>query len=234
MWRRSIDGRPLTFHLAGINNQNFLMRDEETGSFWQQINGKAVSGPLAGRQLELVASDELTFSLWRTEHPRGMVLRPVAKYETKYEKKDWEKELARARTVVDTSKTGLPPRELMLGLEVNGASRAYKLQRVLEQQLIQDVVGGKALLLVVGQDGKSIRGFSAELPGGSAVPDFYRKGEDSSLELLIDSATGSAWNFQGCAVSGPAAGTCLPRVTIIKDYWFDWRLYHPRTSVYAH
>ena len=75
MWERSINGQPLTFHLAGINNQNFLMRDEETGSFWQQISGKAISGPLAGRQLELSHSDELTFGLWKQENPRGTVHR---------------------------------------------------------------------------------------------------------------------------------------------------------------
>ena len=31
MWGRTVNGLTLTFHLAGINNQNFLMRDEETG-----------------------------------------------------------------------------------------------------------------------------------------------------------------------------------------------------------
>jgi hypothetical protein len=55
--------------LAGINNQNFLMRDEETGTFWQQISGRAISGPLNGSQLEPVHSDELTFALWRSEAP---------------------------------------------------------------------------------------------------------------------------------------------------------------------
>jgi hypothetical protein len=41
-----VAGRRLTFHLAGINNQNFLMRDEETGSYCQKISGSAISGPL--------------------------------------------------------------------------------------------------------------------------------------------------------------------------------------------
>ena len=49
-----MDGLRLTFHLAGINNQNFLMRDEETGTYWQQISGRAIAGPLQGKQLTLV------------------------------------------------------------------------------------------------------------------------------------------------------------------------------------
>jgi hypothetical protein len=46
---------------------------------------------------------------------------------------------------------------------------------------------------------------------------------------MMDSATGAKWNFQGCT----AAGICLERVDIIKDYWFDWRHYHPETTVFT-
>jgi len=67
VWTRESGGLVLTFHLAGINNQNFLMRDDQTGSYWQQITGEAVSGPLRGRRLTLVASDELSFGLWAAE-----------------------------------------------------------------------------------------------------------------------------------------------------------------------
>lgn len=48
MWARTIQGETLTFHLAGIHNQNFLMRDEETGSFWQQVSGECIAGPMRG------------------------------------------------------------------------------------------------------------------------------------------------------------------------------------------
>jgi uncharacterized protein DUF3179 len=52
--------------------------------------------------------------------------------------------------------------------------------------------------------------------------------------LLLDTTTASEWNFQGCAVSGPAQGKCLDRVPALKDYWFDWRNYHPDTTIYKH
>jgi hypothetical protein len=69
VWTREIAGLRLTFHLAGINNQNFIMRDEETGTYWQQISGAAISGPLKGRHLTLVLSDELTLATWKLEQP---------------------------------------------------------------------------------------------------------------------------------------------------------------------
>ncbi len=84
MWSERCAGLRLTFHLAGINNQNFLMRDEETGTYWQQISGAAVSGPLKGRQLTLVLSDELTFATWKSEQPQGTVLDDVPEFISDY------------------------------------------------------------------------------------------------------------------------------------------------------
>ena len=76
MWEANIDGRTLHFHLAGINNQNFIMRDEETGTWWQQVTGTAIFGPLKGRQLKPVFHDEVSYPIWKQEQPQGRVLRP--------------------------------------------------------------------------------------------------------------------------------------------------------------
>jgi hypothetical protein len=240
VWGRLVDGRALTFRLAGINNQNFLMRDEETGSYWQQISGKAISGPYAGRQLELIHSDELTFALWRSENPDGTVLRPVDRFASEYEPKDWEKRMQKARTVVDTKGTPFGPRELMIGVEQKEAARAYVLERVLQQKLIQDWVGGVPVIVVVGPDGKSVRVFEARVQPHEGVPDFYRDADaekagaaGATRPMLTDSVTGSRWTFQGCAVQGPAAGQCLRAIPAIRDYWFDWRSYHPNTTVHG-
>lgn len=138
--------------------------------------------------------------------------------------------MKKTRTVVDTSKTGMGPRELMIGVEASGASRAYRFERVLSEKLIQDRVGGEAILIVVGLDGKSVRAFFAELPGSGSVPEFYRK-EEIGGGLIADSETGGEWSFQGCAISGPLVGKCLAPLKIVKDYWFDWHLYHPRSSI---
>jgi len=89
VWKRVANGRELHFYLAGINNQNFLMRDQETGTWWQQITGKAIYGPMQGAVLELVPSDELTFGQWKSEVSDGKVFAPVAKYKKEYDG-NWE------------------------------------------------------------------------------------------------------------------------------------------------
>lgn len=228
MWKRTAGGREFHFYLAGINNQNFLMRDRETGSWWQQVTGEAIFGPLKGTRLEPVAMDELTFSLWKQEAPAGLVMQPVAKYDKKYES-DWEKSVAKMPTPLDFSREGFPNREIILGVELDGTARAYPQSTVWSAWPVQDRVGGAAIVLVTGPDGKSVRVFRAEV--NAAAAEFFKKGEGWAL---MDSSTGSEWNFQGCATSGPAMGQCLPRVPYLKDYWFDWKNYHPATSVYQH
>jgi Protein of unknown function (DUF3179) len=232
-----VSGLRLTFHLAGINNQNFLMRDEETGTYWQQISGTAISGPLRGSQLRLVLSDELTFAAWKSEEPQGTVLNDVPEYVSGYARKDWDVRMKRAPTVLDFPEHALTARDLMLGVERLGASRAFLYDRVVKEKLVKDRVGSESVLLVVGPDDQSVRVFRGRIPGVEGVTEFYRVTEaqpgDPPGVVMMDDATGSEWNFRGCAISGKAQGRCLEQIPALKDYWFDWRNYHPDTTVYG-
>ena len=233
MWSREVAGRRLTFHLAGINNQNFLMRDDETGTYWQQISGRAISGPLEGQQLALILSDELTFKVWCEEEPGGTVLAGVPEYASDYEVKDWDKRMKRTPTVIQFPEQGMSSRDLVLGIRTAGASRGYLYDRVIEAKLVKDRVGGDPVLLVVGADDQSVRAFRDRMPGYEDAPDFFRlNSRETGGALMLDAVSGSRWNFQGCAISGPAKGRCLERVAMLKDYWFDWRNYNPATTIW--
>jgi hypothetical protein len=47
-----VNGQTLHFEDGGLYNAMLLMRDQETGSYWDHINGKCLYGALAGQQLE--------------------------------------------------------------------------------------------------------------------------------------------------------------------------------------
>jgi hypothetical protein len=319
VWRRTYQGREFHFYLAGINNQNFLMRDKETGSWWQQITGLAVYGPMKGAALELVPSDELTFGEWKSEVTGGKVFAPVAKFAKEYDS-NWEPEVAKLPVVISFPGTELKSRDVVVGLELEGTSRAYSWDSLSKQSPVMDRVHGTPLLVAVGPDGKSFRVFISRIDGKDA--EFFLKSEGEGVSadagqtaetsnsnkdaiapeskmastvppaattvataaatssiasgkqtattslpitsssaasststtsaptatsapassstpkpepkpwILLDSTTDSEWNFQGCAISGPAIGKCLDRVPALKDYWFDWRNYHADTTVY--
>src|SRR5262249_46586393 len=159
-------------------------------------------------QLELIPSDELTFALWRKEQPQGQVLKSAVPYEPEYDPKDWERHVEATRTVVDTSGTGIGPHQLMIGVTVDGGSKAYPIESILAAKLIQDRVEGSPIVLVVGADGASIRAFNSSLDEGAMLT--FASGEGETV--MRDAQTGSAWNFQGCAMEGKFAGRCLKQI----------------------
>ena len=151
MWKRVAGGKLLHFRLAGINNQNFLMRDDETGSWWQQVSGKAISGPLQGQSLEGAASDELTFGVWKQESPAGQVLAAVAKEASQYDSK-WEADVQKLPVVISFPGTPLQSRDLVAGIQMGSSSRAYPMSALLAQSPVQDRLGGVSILVAVGPD----------------------------------------------------------------------------------
>ncbi len=230
MWERTVDGRVLNFRLAGINNQNFIMQDRETGTWWQQVSGEAILGELKGKQLTRLFHDELTFSEWTREIPGGRVLKPAADTAWKHFSEGWEEHTARAPVNVHmTLDDRLPARAVVFGIDLGGSAKAYPQDRVVAQAPLHDRLGGVPLVLLLGPDGKSVRAFEARLD--TAALELVRPIDQASGEV-VDAGTGSRWNFTGVAVAGPLKGRRLKPVYLLKDYWFDWMTYHPGTAVY--
>ena len=234
MWESEVDGKKLTFHLAGINNQNFIMRDEETGSWWQQVSGEAIHGPLKGKRLTQVYNDELSFALWKRERGPGRVLKPDERVKQKYEAADWEEQYSKFRVVTPVDPNDkLSPRTLVAGLAVDGKEIAYPLPALKKQRLILDSIGADKgitpLFIVLGDDNKSVRAFDRTVDGRTL--EFFVKPDTSPIQLT-DLETATTWDFTGKAVNGPLAGKQLKKIFALKDYWFDWKIYHPGTKVY--
>ena len=203
-----MNGRALHFYLAGINNQNFLMRDKETGTWWQQITGKAIYGQLKGASLELVPYDELTFGQWKSEVSDGQVLAEVPKYAKKYES-NWEPDVAKLPVVISFPGTELKSRDVVVGFELDGASRAYPWETLVKQSPVVDRVSGTPLLVAVAPDKKSFRVFVSRIDGKDA--EFFLKG---ATEEATDSAKASAQKSAPPSDPAPAKGSAgtLPAV----------------------
>ncbi len=220
----------LSFQLAGINNQNFIMRDTETGSWWQQVSGEAIQGSLKGQKLTEVFHDEVSFGVWKREHPNGRVLRPDQKIlaANKYESANWEAEVGQMPVRINHKiEETFAPRTLVIGIKINEIAKAYPFSALEKQSPIIDNVGGTDLLILLAEDKKSVRAFERNLEGKKL--EFFRKPETNEL---LDAETGSVWDFSGQATNGKLAGKQLKKVFVLKDYWFDWKTYHPNTLIY--
>lgn len=228
VWQSVVNGQTLKFRLAGINNQNFIMRDEETGSWWQQISGAAIHGPMKGSELVSVETDELTFGTWKQEYPNGRVLKPDAKISVEDYDPNWEPQVAKMRVTTSAQQDpALEPRTLIVGVKIDGKSKAYPFSSIEKQAPILDMVGTTPIVVLLAADGKSVRAFSRELDDRRL--EFLKKPDTGEI---VDAETASVWDFTGRAVSGELAGKQLTKIQVIKDYWFDWKTYHPETQLY--
>ena len=208
------------------------MRDQETGSWWQQVTGEAIQGPLKGQSLRPVYHDELTFALWKREKPEGRVVRPNEQTAQagKYAPADWEARVGKMPVATSvTLDKSLEPRTLVIGLTVNGVSKAYPFDSLGKQSLILDDVGGVPIFIVLGDDKRSVRAFERSVDGRKL--EFFLKPNTTAF-AMVDAQTGSEWDFTGKSVGGELSGRQLKKIAILNDYWFDWITYNPKTSVY--
>jgi uncharacterized protein DUF3179 len=222
VWDRAVDGRILRFHLVGLNYQNFIMADEETGSWWQQITGECILGPLKGKRLRRISSDEVTLATWRAERPESTAVQFDPRHLSDYPDSNWDKRIGRLQPPKGAIAGPFQGRELVVGIELAGSAAAYPLGALREKSPLNTQLGGAPIVLVAGADGNSARCFVRRV--NNQVLEFYRRPQDGTL---LDSATGSSWNFAGQATSGPLAGQSLEPIQTTKDYWFDWQRYHP-------
>jgi hypothetical protein len=70
-WQRQAGRRELTFEETSRTGDGgtVLLRDRQTGSLWSWLRGEAILGPLAGTQLEAVASNPILIDRFHAFHP---------------------------------------------------------------------------------------------------------------------------------------------------------------------
>ena len=70
---RSVEGSILTL---GQGSEPLEMVDEETGSVWSKLDGRATAGPLEGERLTMMPSFQLFWFAWSDFYPNTTVYRP--------------------------------------------------------------------------------------------------------------------------------------------------------------
>src|SRR5260221_4370967 len=121
-----------------------------------------------------MSSDEITFATWRAERRESTVVKFDPRYRASYPESDWERRIERVQ----------PTKELVVGVEWNGASAAWSMEALRKQSPLNTRVGAVPILLLIGVDGNSARCFLRSVDGKTL--EFYRQSEGA----LIDSATG--------------------------------------------
>lgn len=123
--------------------------------------------------------------------------------------------------------------DIVFGIEIDGAARAYPKRILAWHELALDAVGGRELIVVYCTLCGTVIPFASE--AGGAVRTFGTSGLlYQSNKLMFDRETKSLWSsLSGEPVVGPLVGSglALTALPVVTTTWGEWRRRHPGTTV---
>ena len=208
MYVRTVKGKELNLSVYGkLWQRSLIMEDDETGTEWSHIMGKAMAGELKGSQLEVIPSVITDWKSWRARHPRTSVMdlpRTDERFVREYQRRR--------------------PENFVLGLSKLGRAKAYSFVTLKKEQLVQDTFEGDPIVV-------------AYLPEAATATAFYRrttKGKALNFapgvtrQTLTDKETGSRWDaLSGKGLSGPLKGEALELAPGIPSFREAWEKFYP-------
>jgi hypothetical protein len=125
--------------------------------------------------------------------------------------------------------TRLRPRDTIVGLETGGEVKAYPVSALRRTRVVNDTVGGTAVLIVHQPVSDTTTAFVAQAAGRR----LKFRAADPEADRLVDLETHSMWNAYGVGVRGPMKGARLAPLTLEPEFWFAWSEFHPKTLLYG-
>lgn len=233
MYGREINGEVHTFGVSGKLIMNALvMYDHQTNTLWSQFLRKGVSGELAGTELEVTPVTQTTWAAWLELHPDTLALDKSGRYSTD----TYESYYLNSRAGVigeSISDDRLRSKELVVGVDVRGNTKAYPFAELAKRQVVNDSFFGEDVLVFFEGQTATALVYDRNVDGRELT--FRLEGEPAGVQtILVDEETGSRWQaFTGRAIDGELKGKTMERVLSHLSFWFAWTDWNPDTELYT-
>jgi hypothetical protein len=230
VYDRRVDGETLSFgNTSALHESDLVMVDRTTGSYWWQVAGAAIVGPLTGTSLETLPSTVATWGDWKKVHPDTLVLTRDTGYERPYAVDSfggYADYVAAGQFAFPVNPASLddrlPRAALVLAVEIGGTLRAYQLDDLAAP--INDTVADTPIVVLPTEGGGAV--FSPVVNG--EVLTFDQRG----LEV-VDTTTDTTWAPSGVAIEGELAGFTLDPIPSRTSFWFSLVGAFPDVEVFA-
>jgi hypothetical protein len=202
--------------------------DRQTHTVWAQLTGAPVEGPLAGSGVTLQPLPVVltTWTSWFQTHPQTRVLSLETGSGLKYE--------AGGRPGTDPAlpvsrrSPALPETSSIYGLALNGAAKAYPVDRAAKDGTVDDELGGRAVVVVAVPGDPRKRTVRAYERGDRT----FAPGRTLMGLSFVTDQDGRAWKVGEEELASPD-GRKLRRIPGSITLWPGWFAAYPRTGVYG-
>jgi hypothetical protein len=131
--------------------------------------------------------------------------------------KDFDYETGKSRkSLTGTDTVSWHDKAWVVGITVNGQSKAYDWNRLRRERVVNDAVGGRPIVLALASDTTS---FAA----------FVRPNPDAKFVVRNDSLVAGVASY---AFNGKGANGALEPVKASQEFWHSWRTFQPATARY--
>ncbi len=208
--------------MVGVDEGTLILYNKQTNSWWNQLFGKAVSGPMEGKQLVKLPSTMTTWAKWKILHPDTTVyVKRSIPYDQRFTRETFEK-------IARMEDGPIRSNDLVVGLEGHVTSRAYLVRRLTKNRLVNDMIEGQPIAVYLSEDLTTARVLDRKVDGKTLSL------EISDGDQLQDRETGTSWDpLTGEAVAGPLKGKRLEPLVSTYSLWFAWKKYRPDTEIYG-
>ncbi len=242
---RASDGETYTFGSSGfLYRSNKLMYDRQTRTLWNQLTGEPVLGTLVGTgvTLDLQPVVVTSWADWLAQHPDTRVLDLDTGFSRPYEPgAAYGGYFASSGTMFPVWQRSdlLETKARIYALRVEGIPKAYPVETLAAEQVVNDTIGETNLVLVTTRGYITVNGLDERVgaisynAGGEVRA--YARGEEifstgPDADTVLDSG-GQPWQVTEEALIGPD-GALAERINGHLAYWFGWFSFFPNTLLY--
>lgn len=178
--------------------------DHETESIWSQPWGRALSGPLKGTELALLASQITTWGNWKETYPDTLAMATGAN----------RLSINRERFTSD----------FVIGLVLAEAAQAFNFEDVDNAGVINTYLGD--FPVAVWAEEKEFRAYVRQVGEQELTLTVLES-------QVVDEETGSTWDIlRGLATEGPLAGQALQAVPSMSAFDWAWLDFYPNSEIF--
>ncbi len=214
-----VNGKLENFRLVGMDHFNAMFEDESTKTWWRQVTGEAVAGPLKGSAIPEVESMQMTVNKFFSMYPFGKVMQAdeasMESYDSlaRYEKGKSKGKLTR------TDSLSWKDKSWVVGIEEGNFSKAYDWSDLKSKRIIHDRIGEVPVVIALAEDEQSFAAF--EIPNDTITFSIRN-------DTLFNNQ--HVYDFSGRAVGKSTPP--LRRIQAYQEFWHSWKTFHPDTKQY--
>ena len=235
----------LNFSISGmLLNDDMIMYDRLSESWWDVHLGEAIVGKFAGTELKLLRAEILTAKDYFIKFPDGKILSPHGstlpdkKLTEGFYAKKGNNNPENPSQPQKTNGSDLGPMDEVLDVNVMDHSLIYPVRDVANLQVLNQTHNNMHFVIFCKGDsssnsnsvtGKSFRRTAMVYRSNVNNTDYLFRG---GCGVFYDDKTSSAWDYSGNCISGPLKGKQLMYLPHSNHFAYAYLTFFPWTSIF--